>query len=346
MEDPLKSWGGNLSKIKSNYLLFYTAILFVVVVFVSIFAGRYDISVLKFLYVLTGDISHLTSSDYNVIFNVRVPRIIMVVLVGMSLSVSGAVFQSIFRNPLVSPDILGVSAGASFGAVLGLMLGCGSFFSVQFFAFVSGGVAVFAAYLISKAGKFNRVLMLILAGIIVAAFFRSMVSILKYLADPYNELPSMVFWTMGGFFRISWDEVKIAAPFMVSGLIVLFLLRWKLNIISLGDDEATVLGMDVKLMRKIFIFFATLIVASGISVCGTVGWVGLVVPHIARILGGPNHGRMVIFTGLLGAIFLLIIDNIARTLTASEIPVGILTSLTGAPFFCYIVLTKRKSGWV
>ena len=315
----------------------------------SLFLGRYEISFMEalgiFSKLFSGDLSDKDFSTYNVLFNVRLPRIILVVLVGSSLALSGAIFQAIFRNPLVSPDILGVSSGASFGAVLGLLLKSGSMLWVQALSFVFGVLAVSVAYLISKAGRFNRVLMLILSGIIVSSFFHALVSIIKYIADPYNELPAMVFWSMGGFFRVSWTDFFITGPVIIVGIMTIIMLRWKLNMISLGDDEAITLGIDIKLLRKIFIFLATLIVASGISICGTIGWVGLIVPHIARIIIGPNHGKMILLTGILGAIFLLVTDDLARSLTTAEIPIGILTSLIGAPFFCYIMLTKRKSGW-
>ena len=315
-------------------------IITIIVMFFSLFIGRFNIPILKFI-----NGFNLNEMEKTVFFQIRLPRILLVMGVGAALSVAGASYQSTFRNPLVSPDILGVSAGASFGAALGMVLSFQSFTSIYLLAFVFGVIAVFLTYFISKLGKTNMIMMMVLSGIVVGSLFNAFISILKYVADPYEKLPGIVFWLMGGFSRTGWDELKFAAPFIIIGLVVLILIRWYLNVMSMGEEEAISMGINVKMIRRVMIFFSTLMVASSVATVGQVSWVGLVVPHISRFIVGADHRYMVPASGLLGASFLLIMDDIARSLTGAEIPISIITALLGAPFFAYLLISQKNSGW-
>lgn len=278
-----------------------------------------------------------------VLFSVRLPRVIVAVLVGAALSVSGAVFQGLFRNPLVSPSILGVSSGASFGATLAILFAGGSAWAVGSSAFLWGLIAVFLAYQIGRRGG-NSVTSLVLAGVIISALFTAGVSFLKYRADPYQQLPAIVFWTMGSFNSVVWADAIRASSIIILGLIFIYVLRWWLNPMAMGDEDATTLGIDVPRARFIYILITTLIVAASVSVCGNIGWVGLVVPHMARIIVGSDHDALIPFAALSGGIFMLVMDTLARVLPGGEIPVGILTSLIGAPFFAYLLITNERKG--
>ncbi|HOL16571.1 MAG TPA: iron ABC transporter permease, partial [Bacillota bacterium] len=280
-----------------------------------------------------------------VFWSVRLPRAIMALLVGAVLALAGTVFQGVFRNPLVSPDILGVSAGAGFGAGLAIILVGRSALAVQSMAFIFGLAAVVAAYQIGRRSRSDSVTVLVLAGVIVTAIFTAGLSFLKYVADPYEQLPAIVFWTMGGFSDIVWKDVYWTLPVFIAGTAVLFFLRWRLDLLSLGDEEALTLGVDVKKMRVLYISASTLIVASSISTCGTIGWVGLVMPHMARLIVGPNHQFLISFASVLGAIFMLIIDTLARTISSGEIPISIMTSVIGAPFLAYLLLRQEESNF-
>jgi len=280
-----------------------------------------------------------------VLWSVRLPRVFMAVMVGAALSVSGAVFQGLFRNPLVSPGILGVSSGASFGAALAILMLGGSEWSIEASAFLWGLIAVILAYQIGRRSG-NSVTSLVLAGVIVSALFTAGVSFLKYKADPFQHLPAIVFWTMGSFNSVVWANAIKAFVLILLGLVGIYVLRWWLNPMALGDEDAMTLGIDVPRARVIYILIATLIVAASISSCGNIGWVGLVVPHMARIIVGSDHDVLIPFSALLGGIFMLVMDTLARILPGGEIPVGILTSLIGAPFFAYLLVkNEKKSAW-
>lgn len=279
----------------------------------------------------------------NIIIEIRFPRIVGAILIGASLAISGVAFQSMFRNPLVSPGILGVLSGASFGAALG-MLFFRDFIFVQASSFIFGILAVFIALFISMFNKQNQVILLILGGVVSSAFFSSLLSITKYMADPYDKLPAIVYWLMGSLALIDKQTIYIVTIPILLGISFLIFLSKYLNILSLGDEEAKSLGINVKLTRFIIILIATFISAFTVVLAGMIGWVGLVIPHIARLLFGSNNILIVPISALLGGIYLLIIDNISRTLFSVEIPIGILTSLIGIPFFAY-ALKNVKKGW-
>ena len=279
----------------------------------------------------------------NILVDIRLPRITAAMLIGAGLSVSGAVFQSMFINPLVSPGLLGVLAGASFGAAVGMILAT-SWWAVQASAFTFGMIAVLAALGLSALNRGDRLLMLILGGIISGALFTSLLSVVKYLADPYEQLPAIVYWLMGGLSAVDRQTVLFTCGPMVGGILILILLAGYLNVLSMGDEEARALGVNVRLLRFMFIFLATVVSALTVVLGGMIGWVGLLIPHIARMIVGPDNRILLPATALIGAIYLLLADNIARLLFSVEIPIGILTSLVGIPFFAF-VLRKTKKGW-
>ncbi len=281
-----------------------------------------------------------------VLLSLRLPRIIMVLLIGSSLGISGAVSQGIFRNPLVSPFILGISSGASFGAGVAMIFFSGLPFMVDLGAAIGGFGAVLAAFLIARSpGGFTPRLSLVLSGVIVSSFFTSMVGILKYLADSESQLPALTFWMMGSFASIDWaslDPVIYIIPLCMLPMVVF---SWYLNILSLGDREAMLLGMNVERWKMFFILLVVVAIGSGVARCGVIGWVGLVIPHIARAISGPNHRDVVPLSAFLGAIFLLIADNLARSATSGEIPVGIVTAIIGTPFFVYFLRKREVALW-
>ncbi len=335
----------------TNKKKFSVAVFILILCFlISLTIGRYNLKIDTILYLIklklfNEPMPNNLYSSYMVLWSVRLPRAIMALLVGVALTLSGTVFQGLFRNPLVSPDILGVSSGASFGAGIAILFLGNSTFAIQSFTLIFGLTAVFLAYQISRKSKSGSITTLVLSGIIISSLFSAGLSFLKYIADPYEQLPAIVFWTMGGFNTSSWESITRTFLTMFIGLIFILSFRWKLNVLSLGDDEALSLGVDVKKARKIYIFSATLIVASSISSCGIISWVGLVVPHIARMIIGPNHDILIPFSAILGGIFMLSMDTLARSITAAEIPISIITSFIGAPFLTYLLIKQNKSHW-
>lgn len=273
-----------------------------------------------------------------VIWNLRIPRTVIGALVGASLAAAGAAYQGMFRNPLVSPDILGVSAGAGLGAVTGIFLGA-SMVLVQGLAFLGGLAAVAAVYAISLAvRRHDTVLVLVLAGVAVSTFLGAGISLLKILADPYTQLPSITFWLLGGLNTTTRADIPYILPCLVLGLIPMVLMRWRVNLLSLSDEEAQSLGVSTTRTRVLFIMAATLMTSGAVAFTGIIGWVGLVIPHIARLLVGPDFSRLLPASMLLGAIFLIFTDTLARTLVNIELPLGILTALVGAPFFLFLLM--------
>ncbi|CCK79120.1 FecCD family ABC transporter permease [Desulfobacula toluolica] len=277
---------------------------------------------------------------------IRLPRCIMAVLVGSSLAVSGAVYQALFRNPLVSPDILGVSAGCTFGAALGLILPFDSFSLVHILSFGFGILAVSMSVGLAKVISIKPMIVLVLAGMVVLSFFNALLMAIKYFSDPYDELPSIVFWVMGSLSRVTWDTILVMAPFTLAGLILFIVLSFRLNILSLGDVQAKSLGMNPSFFRIILITASSFMVAVSVATCGQISWIGLVIPHMARSFVGPEHEKMIPVTALMGGLFLLIADSAARSVSSAEIPVGILTALTGAPIFGYFMFKNRSTGWL
>jgi iron complex transport system permease protein len=280
----------------------------------------------------------------NILWNIRLPRIIAAVMIGAALSVSGAAFQTVFRNPLVSPGLLGVLAGASFGAALAMLL-FNHWLLVQLFAFAGGIVAVLFAVAIAASNRFGSILFLVLGGMISSALFSALLSLVKYAADPYNQLPAIVFWLMGSLANTDPDNVWPLAPVLLAAILGLIALAKYLDAMSMGDEEAGALGISVVRVRMIAILLATLIGAMTVALVGSIGWIGLIVPHIARLMVGPNSRILLPASAWIGAIFLLIADDVARDWLAVEVPIGVLTELIGIIVFLAVLRNIRK-GWV
>lgn len=316
----------------------------VVASFISITVGRYNIPLDSVFKAIISTITDMTPANPQisvVIWTIRMPRILLALLVGAGLSSAGTAFQSLFSNPLATPDTLGVASGASFGAALGFLFGF-SLIGVQLMALAAGMAAVILTYAVSRE-KGSSINTIVLAGIIIGSLFSALVSLVKYTADPESQLPSITYWLMGSFSSASYGSLILGAPFILLGIAVLYAIRWKLNLLPLSDDEARASGTDIRLLRLITVICATMITASCVAMCGQVGWVGLLIPHICRMKFGSNNLKLMPASISTGATFMLIIDMIARGATASEIPVSILTALIGAPFF--IALMRRSGGW-
>ncbi|KQP75421.1 iron ABC transporter permease [Methylobacterium sp. Leaf111] len=280
----------------------------------------------------------------TVILQVRLPRVLAALVVGASLAAAGATYQGLFRNPLVSPDILGVSAGASLGAVLGIFLSL-PVAAIQGLAFGGGLAAVAAVYAVGAAVRGqDPVLTLVLAGVAIGAVLGSAIALLKVLADPYNQLPAITYWLLGSLASVTSGDVGAILPAIGLGLAPLVLLRWRMNLMSLGEEEARALGIETWVLRPVLIAAATLVTAASVSVTGVIGWIGLLVPHVARLLVGPDFRHLLPASLVLGAGYLLAVDLVARTIAPIEVPLGILTALIGAPFFLWLLASGRR-GW-
>src|SRR5690606_35947371 len=312
------------------------------------FVGPYPISLADALGAvfarLSGDVPASGETLDTVLFFVRLPRVVAAMLVGGALAAAGAAYQGLFRNPLVSPDILGVSAGAGLGAVLGIFLSL-PVVGIQLVAFVVGLGTVGLVLLIAASVRGREpVLVLVLAGVVVGALAGSAISLLKVLADPYDQLPAITFWLLGSLAAIKLEDLAATVPVAALGLVPLALLRWRINVLSLGDEEARALGIDAARLRVVVIAAATLMTASVVAIAGIIGWVGLIMPHMARMLVGPNFERLLPAARIRGAGYVLLVDTLARTMAAVETPIGILTAVVGAPVFLWL-LARGRTGW-
>lgn len=305
--------------------------------------GQYPLSINEVVQSLWSTGAEQTAADV-VVWNLRLPRLFAAIMVGAALAAAGATYQAMFRNPLVSPDILGVSAGAGLGAVLGLYLSL-PLAGIQLLAFAGGLMAVGLVYMISLSSRrYDPVLILVLAGVAISTLLGAGISLLKILSDPYTQLPSITFWLLGGLNLVSHQELLHALPFMILGLIPLVLLRWRINLLSLSELEARALGVNPARLRLVLIVCATLMTAAAVSFTGIIGWVGLVIPHMARLVVGPEFSRLLPTSLLMGAIFLVLTDNLARNVAYMELPLGVVTALIGAPFFLYLLLRGARRG--
>lgn len=278
----------------------------------------------------------------TILFQIRLPRVLAAALVGGALAAAGASYQTLFRNPLVSPDILGVSAGAGFGAVLGILLSL-PVIAIQGLGFVSGLITVVMVYALARALRSqNEVLVLVLSGIVVGALAGAGISLVKILADPYNQLPAITFWLLGSLSGVKVSDVWGMTPLVIVGLVPLVLLRWRIGVLSLGDDEARALGVNVAFVRGVVVAAATLVTAAAVSVSGVVGWIGLMIPHMVRPLVGPRYDRVLPASVLMGAAFLVLVDTLARSAARIEIPLGLLIALIGAPIFVWLLARGRR----
>ena len=277
--------------------------------------------------------------NYSIIVNLRLPRILMAIIVGAGLTCAGNTFQSLFSNPLATPDILGVTSGTCVGAILAIILSCG-ILGTQLIALAFGLISVLFTIKIAGRNKNGSMIYLVLAGVIASSLFNAIGSLLKYTADPQDKLPEITYWLMGSFTSATYQKLLIGSPLIIVGIVIIYLLRWRLNILALSEDEAKASGIDLKKTRMIFILASTLITASAVSMCGQIGWIGLLIPHCARMLVGSNNRYVVPLSISLGASFMILIDTLSRSLTVIELPLSILTAIIGAPVF--ILLLNRS----
>lgn len=323
-------------------------VLLVAVALAALAIGRYTVPPNEIVRILLGQVLPLEQTWYpqerTVVLEVRLPRVLLSVLLGAGLALTGAVMQAVFRNPLASAQVLGVSSGASFGGVLVLLAGFGGAVLVGG-AFAGGVLALVLVVAIARAVPGAPLLMIILGGTVVGAMFQAIVSFITYIADPYSELPSIVFWLMGSLATASYGKVLIAAvPILVAGVVVLAL-RWRLNILAMGDEDATALGINPGRLRTLLLICVALITAGSVAVAGVIGWVGLVVPHLVRMLVGTDNRLVLPVSALFGAAYLTAIDTLSRSLSTAEIPIGILTAVIGAPFFVVLLIRNRSRLW-
>ena len=309
--------------------------------------GRYPVSLAEIVNLLMAKLtaqSHaLPPNVETVVMQVRGPRVLSALVVGAALAAAGTAYQGMFRNPLVSPDILGVSTGAALGAVFAIFLSL-NVFMIQGLAFAGGLAAVGLVYWVgSRLRGHDPLLALVLTGVVIGTLLGSAIALLKYLADPYNQLPAITFWLLGSLASIAPQDLAVAGPLVLAGLAPMLLLRWRMNLLALPDDEARSLGVDTRRLRTIVVAAATLMTAAAVAVSGIIGWVGLLIPHAARLLVGPDFGRLLPLAMLLGAAFLLAVDTLCRTMAQIEVPPGVLTALIGTPFFLWLFALARRS---
>ncbi|MFW7432429.1 FecCD family ABC transporter permease [Vagococcus carniphilus] len=334
----------NINKWNVKWLILVMTLLLGVTALLALCIGRYWISpqdVIR-VFLIKGKMldQSLSGMEESVIFTLRLPRILAAILIGSSLALSGAVYQGIFRNPLVSPDMLGVSAGACVGAAAGILLGVGSQL-VQLTAFLGGLVAVWLAMFIPKLVRNNTMIILVLSGVIVGGLMTAILGMIKYMADAETELAEITYWQMGSIAKVSMTDLVRIFPVILFATVLLLALSWQINILSVGVVEAKTLGINVTRVRTLAILGATLLTASSVSISGTVGWVGLVIPHLGRMMIGDDNRRLLPVACLLGAIFMIVVDTLARVLTSAELPLSILTGLIGAPFYVLLLLKQR-----
>ena len=308
---------------------------------IALCLGQYTIALQDVIKVLTLQEVDLVNAE-TVIFNIRIPRILVSLIVGSGLASAGASFQALFSNPLATPDTLGCANGASFGAALGILLGLNAL-GIQISALIFGILAVVLVFVFTRYRHANQIMMIILGGMVVSSLFSALVSLVKYVADPNDVLPVITFWLMGSFSNSTVRSLYTGVPMIILGMMILYLMRYRMNALSLKEEEAASLGINVRKNRMIVIVASSLITASVVSMCGVVGWVGLLIPHISRMLFGNNHTKVIPGCIVFGALFMLVIDTIARCMYQAEIPVSILTAIIGAPVF---LLLLRKTGGI
>ena len=332
----------NISK---KFFIYFLLILLFITISISLMIGSYTVSFVDTVSIVLNKLFSFTLSNYSdtyevVVWDVRAPRILMAVFTGIALSVAGVIYQSIFRNPIVEPYILGVSSGAAFGASLGIVY---PFFSVgvKLFAFIFAMLSLIISYSLAYRRDRTPIVSLVLSGIIIGSIFTALVSILKYLSDD-TELREIVFWMMGGMYYSSWSDVLINGIAVIAMFFLVWLLSWKLNVLSMGDDTARSLGVSPELYKAIFITSATFITAMIVSTVGIIAWVGLMIPHMARMLVGADNRYLLPTAGVLGAVYIVICDTLARIVIESEVPIGIITSIIGAPFLLWLLRSRSE----
>nr|NJM04902.1 iron ABC transporter permease [Desulfobacula sp.] len=312
----------------------------------SLCLGRVTIPFLQTLKILFSPILSLdpdwSETTYSVVMDVRLPRILAGLLVGAALSISGASFQGVFQNPLVSPHILGVAAGAGFGAALAILF-FDNIWMIHLISFLFGLASVAMTYALSRVYKMTPVLMLVLSGIVVGSLFSALTSLLKYMADPMNKMPAIVFWLLGSLNHVSFKNLLITLPIFVACMAVLLLVRWRINLLSMGEEDARSLGINTEALKAVIILSATIATASAVCISGIIGWIGIMIPHIGRLIVGPDHKYLLPISMVIGAAYLVAVDTIARTAMTTEIPIGILTAVFGAPVFAFLLRKSQRA---
>ena len=326
-------------------IIILLAVALVVAFIWSFFVGRFNLSVKDVIIILWSKIGHVTQywSDAaeTIVIKIRFPRIVTAIMAGGALSVSGASYQTMFKNPMVSPDLLGVSAGASFGAAL-VMLHSGTWWEIQANALIFGLIAVAGAYIISVLLGKRNLTVLVLAGVVISSLFQSFLSIIKTLADTDDALPSITYWLMGSLSKSSNKNLGLVVGTVAVMMIVLFLFRHQIDAMAAGEAEARTMGVNVNLVKVVVIVCSTLMTVVTVSICGIIGWIGLVVPHIARAFVGASYGKLITASFLIGGLFLLLVDNLIRGATAVDLPLGVMTALVGTPVFIAIIAKSGK----
>ncbi|XWY19992.1 FecCD family ABC transporter permease [Bisgaard Taxon 45] len=322
-----------------NALIFVGLFVFLLILIVfSMSWGRFSIPVIEVIHTLL--LQNANETQHAIIFNLRLPRIFAAILVGGALAIAGVTYQGIFRNPLVSPDILGVSNGACVGAAIAILLGT-NIFGIQVFAFLGGLCAVMLTMNLPRLIKRDSTIILVLSGIIVSGFMLSTLGLIKYLANPETQLADIVYWQLGSLTKANFHYLIMLSPIIISTALLLYLLRWRINVLSLGDREAQLIGANIRMERHIMVINATLLTSAAVCLSGTIGWLGLIIPHLSRLFIGDNNLNSLPLAAMIGAIFLLIIDTLARNLYIQEIPLGILTGFIGAPFFAWVLIKQN-----
>lgn len=332
---------------KSRLQWYLLSALLLLTIVLALCAGRYAVSVTTVLQILADTLTGRSpSAEYNrtaenVVLYVRLPRILIAGLAGAGLAVAGAALQGIFRNPLVGPQIIGVSSGAALGGALALLLFSSLFITISF-AFLGGLLAIVLVFLLGLNRHGSSLLMLILAGVIINAFFAALISLITYFADPNNTLQTIVFWLMGSFATATYLKVSVLLPVVIIAGGIIFALRFRINVLSLGGENAQALGLPVTATRWTILVCVTLITSATVAVSGTIGWVGLIIPHIARLISGHDHCVLLPASALTGAIYLIAVDTLARSMTSAEIPLSVITALIGAPIFALLIHSMNK----
>ena len=321
-------------------------VVLIILILACLCVGKYSISPGECLKILAGKITGAEPTwngmDEKMLLGVRLPRTMAAVIVGAALSLSGAVYQGIFKNPLVSPDFLGVSSGACVGAAVAILLSMSSAF-VQFFAFMGGIIAVALTLFIPRVMRSKSNIMLVLAGIIVGGAMSSILGFIKYIADPETQLAAITYWQLGSFAYVDNTAVLSILPLSIIAATVVIAMSWWINVLSLGEQEASSLGANVSVLRGVCIVCSTVLTAAAVCISGTIGWVGLVIPHFGRMIAGSDNRRLLPASALIGGIFMLFVDTITRIIGPAEMPVSILTGIIGAPFFAWLLYRQRRT---
>lgn len=343
--DAMRSIGASRAVIAISAL----ALLLMAATICVIAIGRYPIGIDRVAMILLAQLIDVsvfwTPIDEQLVITVRLPRILSSVLVGASLGICGAALQGVYRNPLVDPSIVGAAPGAAFGGALSILLVGGGGWILVVFAFAGGLLALALVHLIAGSSGRLTVLALVLSGVVVGAFFGAMVSLTQYLANPETTLPAIVYWLMGSFATANWARLGFIAPLIVASALILMLLRYRIDVLSLGDEEARSLGIDVTKNRYFILVLIAIITGAVVATCGIVGWIGLLAPHLARMLVGPAHRYLLPAAALTGALILMVVDTLARTLTAAEVPLSVLTAILGTPIFALLLNRLALQGW-